>query len=357
MGISIRELSRISGFSAATVSNALSGKRGVNRQTADTILKLAQEQGYTYAVSTRREAIRLVVYKTPFSKVSVAPFFSQMIDGIEQACAAAGYSLSISNLTAGSDDYQEKLRGILSDSAAAIVLLATDCSEEAFQDFKHAVCPLLYFDNAPSRSTQDAILIDNEDSIRTAVGHLHALGHRRIGFLRSSYPLMNFQRRLNGYWSTLRELGLESSGMEVEIPTLDPTQIPAEITLPEDSSIPDPFPSDLPTAFVSDNDFTALAAMSLLKAKGVRIPEDVSIIGFDDIAYASLSTPRLASIRVPVAEMGIRAIEQLISRMENKTREKLLSPVKVLVTTELIERESVRCLTRLPQQDDQGFRE
>ena len=121
MKINIKKLSELSGFSAATVSNALNGKRGVNHETAQQILALAREYGYVPA--SRIQSIRLVTYRDSGEVFSDAPFFSDLIESIENESRRNGYETKLVNLYRREPDYEEQVEDLLNDTSSAILLI------------------------------------------------------------------------------------------------------------------------------------------------------------------------------------------------------------------------------------------
>ena len=146
MKINIKKLSELSGFSAATVSNALNGKRGVNHETAQQILALAREYGYVPA--SRIQSIRLVTYRDSGEVFSDAPFFSDLIESIENESRRNGYETKLVNLYRREADYEQQVEDLLGDTSSAILLVGTELSEEDAKVFLNAQVPLVLLDCA-----------------------------------------------------------------------------------------------------------------------------------------------------------------------------------------------------------------
>ena len=329
MKISIRKLSALTGVSPATVSNALNHKKGVHPETAARVLAAAREYGYFDEKKIRD--ITLVIYKNHGKVVCDSPFFSIMIEGMESAARTAGYRMQICTLTRSSPDYDTILRELLENHTSALLLLATELPEEEFQKFETCDLPLVLVDARFENTRHSTVLIENTDSAYQAVTLLWERGHRKIGYLKSQERIRNFLNREKGYLDALQAKAI----------TPDPAFI---VSLPPqmDSAYQEMqrflnHPHRLPTAYFADNDMIALGAMKALREHGCRVPEDVSVIGFDDLPYSRISDPPLTTIRVFNRELGAVAVQLLVHIIANEDK----LPLKIQVCTELIERESV----------------
>ena len=332
MKAGIKQISDITGFSAATVSNALNRKKGVNQKTAEEVFRVAREIGYLDKGTVTK--IKLLIFKKNGLIIDDTPFFSLLISGFEQECREAGFEMVIGNLDARHPDYVEQTKQLINESGAAIVLLGTELSPADLKLFKEAACPLLLLDYWSFDMSFNGIMINNSDSARVAVNYLIARNHTKIGYLKGKFRILGFEQRQSGYRSALRENGVE----------LNPDYI-VELSTTMNSAYLDmlDYLSNhpvLPTAYFADNDVIALGAMKALQEKGYRIPEDISIIGFDDLPFCDISSPRLTSLRVPKQEMGRIAVRKIIDmiRKEDEVR------TKTQICTDFIERDSVKTI-------------
>ena len=182
----------------------------------------------------------------------------------------------------------------------------------------------------------NAVLINNEDSARMATEYLYQKGHRKIGYIRSSFRIRGFRSRFYGYQSALRKFRLDFDEKNVftVTPNLNGAYHDMLRYLEKRSS--------LPTAFFADNDLMALGSMKAFQEKGYRIPEDISIIGFDDLPFSEISNPALTTLRVPNTEMGQLAVRRIVDIIKKKD----LINVKIQVCTKFIIRDTVRDLNK-----------
>ena len=328
--VSIKKLSEVTGFSPATISNALNNKRGVKKETVAEILRVAKEMGYIS--EDRITKIRFVIFKKNGKVIDDTPFFPLLIDGVESECKRLGYEMSICNLDQRDEDYEEQVRWLINDITSGIIFLGTELMENDIDIYRSTKCPFLIFDCFESDMQFDGVLINNADSARVATKYLIDKGHKKIGYLRGDYRIKAFRSRAVGYARAMNNHGLDVDRKYTF--TLDTTMEGAY----EDMKKVLKRQPKLPAAFFADNDMIALGAVKALQEYGYKVPEQVSIIGFDDLPFCEITTPRLTTIRVSKQEMGMTAVRRIHEMIKNPGRSKL----KISVCTEFVERESVR---------------
>ena len=328
---SVKRISEITGFSPATVSNALNMKRGVNKDTAERIFQVAGELGY-FTGSKSLKSIKFVQFRRNGGIIDDSPFHPAVIEGVEEAARENGLATIYIRLNYTAPDYLEQVSQLTSDSNGGVILLATEMLEEDFDPFMHCKCPIILLDGWCERQPFNGVLINNIDSAQNAVGHLIARGHRKIGYVRGSFRIKAFQAREYGYRQALLDHGLE----------LEPRWVVTVGTKTDSAyegmlSYLDTKP-ELPTAFFVDNDLIAFGVMRALKDRGYRVPDDVSIVGFDDVAYCTVSSPALTTIHVNKRSMGWEAVRRLLTMMDDPNT----GIFKIESCTEFVERDSVR---------------
>ncbi|MGN1193753.1 MAG: LacI family DNA-binding transcriptional regulator [Dorea sp.] len=330
MKVSIRKISEITGFSPATVSNALNHKRGVNKETAEQIFKVAEELGYRAGEKLKR--IRFVIFRRNGLIIDDSPFHPAVIEGVERQAKSMGYETLFTYVDINDPEYNAQLREILSDEESAIVLLGTEMMEEDFEPYTHAKSKIILLDGWSDKYFFDSVLISNTDSAAKAVEYLYEKGHREIGYIKADFRIQAFRYREIGYKRVMNEHGLEIK--QEYIPTVG-TRIESAY---EGMKQYLRQAEKLPTAFFAEDDIIAVGAMQALKELGYDIPGDVSIIGFDNISYGAISDPPLTTINVYKHEMGELAVRELLYAVENKSKVK----TKIQVCTGFVERASVR---------------
>ena len=331
----IREISETTGYSLATVSNALNHRRGVNNQTSARIFQAAQELGYLG--SRRITKIRFVTYKKNGMIIEDTPFFPALIDGVEKEARLSGYETVFCTLDQRSPDYKEQLSTILNDHTAGIILLGTEMMEEDYRACQNVKIPLVVLDGWCDAVNLDSVFISNADSAFQATKYLIDQGHRHIGYLKGKFRIKNFGQRSIGMQQALRKhsLTLEHDDVVPLVATMEGAYQDMKAWLYAHDK--------LPTAFFADNDVIALGAIRALKEAGYRVPGDISVIGFDDLLLAEASSPRLTTVHVYNQEMGRLAVCKLVDIIKKGGRVK----TKTQVCTEIVKRESVRNLNEL----------
>lgn len=335
MNISAKELAKLINVSPATVSMVFNEKPGISEATRKLVLEAAQKYGYiakSVSVSEQTpKVIQLINYKKHGKIAADTPFFAQMTEGITQECVRQNCALHISYFYENLSE-QPQLNALKNVSCIGILLLATEMMPEDFQKFKDFKIPVIVLDCYYDELEYDCVLINNIQGAFNATNYLGEHGFRKIGYLRSSIPISNFAERADGYFKALRAHGIDTSHPYVHL--LSPT---SEEGYRDMANLLAQKP-DLADAYFADNDIIAAAAMKAFREYGYRIPEDISIIGFDDMPLCDMMVPPLSTMHVRKQELGATAVRRLIDRVIDDKRENL----KMCLATTLIERESVK---------------
>lgn len=206
MKVSVRKISEITGFSPATVSNALNHKRGVNKETAEAILKVADELGYRAEEKIKK--IRFVIFRRNGLIIDDSTFHSSVIEGVERQAKLMGYETLFCYVDINNPEYNVQLDEILMDTESVIVLLGTEMMEEDYSLFVRARNRLILLDGWSDRYSFDGVLISNTDSGMKAVEYLADHGHREIGYIRGDFRIQAFRYREIGYYRVMEKRGL-----------------------------------------------------------------------------------------------------------------------------------------------------
>ena len=332
MKVSAKKISEITGFSPATVSNALNYKKGVNAETAATILRVAQDMGYFDENRIRK--VKFVMYKRTGVVVDDTPFFPLMITGIEQECRVCGMEMTMYNLDRRGANFKEEFKWLANDKASGIIFLGTELLDEDQELIRSLPAPFVMIDYWKEDMSFDAVMANNADAARMATEYLIGNGHKEIGYLQGDFRIKPFRSRASGYQTALRkaQLTLKKEHVVTLSSNMDGAYADMKTYLSRKPS--------LPTAFFADNDVIALGAMKAMTECGIRIPDDVSIVGFDDLSFSAISSPPLTTLRVPKQEIGRVAVRRLRDMIQDKNDIHL----KTQVCTQFIERESVKSL-------------
>lgn len=332
--VTIKDIAEQLGVSPATVSLALNGRPGVNEETRLAVLNLANRLGYRGTTSKKAVApqgvINFLIYRKSGSIITSTQFFTRLVVAVEKAARAHHYTLTITYC-----DGQDQLASCIAEAAAAqssgIVMLGTEMEHDDLPIVSNAPLPIVVLDNELTASPLDMVSIHNLDGVWQAVHYLHDQGLKDIGYLRSSVPITNFEMRYLGYTYAMNQFHqkIDASKVYELSPSLEAAQQDMNAVLERGGALPE--------AFIADNDLIALGAMRALQQRGLRIPEDIAIIGFDNIPLAEYAQPPLSSIEVPCENLGKSAVETLRWRIRNPKS----TPRNVATGTELIARESV----------------
>lgn len=329
----IKEIAKRLHLSSATVSMALNNRPGVNADTQKMVLALAEELGYAKNLSKRMRVrsgmIGFVVYKKHGRVVADTHFFSELIQAIEHSARMLGFGVSLIYCT-NDDELQSLLEKWQSAPPDGALLLATEMTGISLM-FPEDL-PLMLLDCNLLDYASDKVVIDNEDGIRKAVKHLYENGHREIGYFHSMYSIRNFEERSKAYRGCLEDLGLAVREDNIFlVPPSTEGALELIYQMLKDGR-------RLPGACIADNDIIACGALKAIKRHGLSIPDDVSLVGFDDVPITQLVDPELTTVRVSREALGGLAVKQLIRRIEKRE-----APfIKMLVSTQLIQRNSVR---------------
>ena len=238
------------------------------------------------------------------------PFFQQMIEGIEEECHRLGYEMVISHVDQRNPNYQKQVRDLLEEQGVGIILLGTEMMDGDLSLYRNASCPVLLLDHWTELMDFNSVLINNADAARAITEHLLDNGHREVGYLRGNYRIKAFRSRFIGFQTALKKYKVPyKEEYTVTVGTYMSTACQDMLEYLKKKP-------KLPTAFFADNDIIALGAMKALQEMGYRIPEDVSIVGFDDLTFSEISSPPLTTLRVEKREMGKMAVRRLVELID-----------------------------------------
>ena len=332
--VTAKEIAKQVGVSQATVSLVFHNKPGVSDEIRNKVLQTAEAMGY--AAEPRHGGNRLmqmVVYKRHGRVISDNPFIEILIQGVAAQAAKLGYHLSVSYFY-GDKDRKEQIKGICSLQSDGMILLSTEMEESDFALFRDITVPIVLLDNFSWDMNWDAVGIDNQRGVRNAIRYLIQCGHTRIGYLHSNVDIRNFRERQTGYMigcKHLKEAMARDASKRIVNVNVDTEHAASSM---KEYLAANPF---LPSAFFADNDHIAAGCCRALVAAGYRIPEDVSVIGFDDAPISVVAEPQLTTMAVPKERMGALAVSRLAERIQDPS----LETIHIKVMPELVVRDSV----------------
>jgi LacI family repressor for deo operon, udp, cdd, tsx, nupC, and nupG len=312
--VSIRDVSLAAGVSVASVSRALANPDRVSKKTREKVLKIAEEMGYSpnlLARGLRSQQSKLIIaLVTNISNMVL----SRAIKGIEKVAQEMGYAVLLGD-TQNDDAVETRYIGLLSAKQADGVILLSSRQHGKVRELILGNNPQAAVVNAvacPDTTLCPTVGIDDVAAAAEMTQHLIALGHTRIAVITGPEDSPHSRERLFGYRMQLRQAGIafdESLVIEGKF-TLESGGEAADLLLEL---------KQLPTAAFFFNDEMAIGAIQRLVSRDVRVPEDMSIAGFDDIPFAAYANPALTTIYQPAEEMGAAAMRLLHRRLNGET--------------------------------------
>lgn len=302
----ITDVARAAGVSVATVSKVINGRDGVAASTSERVLQVVSELGYAsslVATSLRRQRTHVIgVLVAEFE-----PFALQLLHGVSEALRETSYDVLAyaGAVSSGTHEGWEarslsRLGGTLIDGA--VVVTPTVRPPET-------VVPIVAIDPHTGPSASATVDTDNLRGARDATAHLLSLGHTRIAHLRGRGDLESARLRERGFREAIAAAGLSVDERLV----VDGGYAQAEAAAGTERLLALEEP---PTAIFAANDVSAIEAIRTAGSRGLRVPDDLSVVGFDDIPAAAATTPPLTTVRQPLVEMGRRAVGILIGMLE-----------------------------------------
>ena len=325
----IKDIAREAGVSTATVSHVINKTKYVSDETREKVQRAIEEFNYHPNAHAQMLALgRSNMIGLLVSDIS-NPFFPEIIKSIEAAVFSAGYHLILLNTNYEPERAIEYVRRLLQMKVAGIILMIAEFDSSLIDEFKNKKTSVVFHDLGVVGEKMSNIILDYAVGIDEAVRHLVSLGHSNIVHIAGSHEIYSAGVRQQAFIDAMKKYfpaGPELKIYEGDFRFEGGRHAAHQILLER----------ELPTAIVVANDLMALGAMQEFKAAGLRIPQDISIVGFDDISFASLSEPALTTVCSPRVEIGRRAFEALALTMEKPRQQGL----EIRIPTHLVERNS-----------------
>lgn len=325
----ITDVARAAGVSVATVSKVINGRDGVAAATSERVLKVVADLGYAsslVATSMRRSR----TYVLGVLVAEFEPFALRLLNGVSSALSNTDYDVLAyaGAVSSGSHHGWEsrslsRLGGTLIDGA--IVVTPTVRPPET-------AVPVVSIDPHTGPAGSASVDTDNLRGARLATEHLISLGHTRIGHLRGRSDLESARLRERGYAEALSAAGIAHDAALVAEGGYRAAEASEGAAVLLDVDQP-------PTAIFAANDISAMELIRVANARGVKVPEDLSVVGFDDIPEAIAMSPSLTTVRQPLEDMGRTAVDLLVRMMDEDA-----APRHIRLDSDLVVRESTAAL-------------
>jgi len=344
-GVTLRDVAQESGVSAATVSIVLNNAplaRYIPPSTKDRIERAAKKLGYRpkdvsrFLSAKRNRTVGVMVFDI------TDPFCTLILRGIENSLYQASYLPILTDVHNQRGRFERYLEVLLARQVEALVFVANwlFVDIDLLADLEKRNIPAVMIVRELSGSIS-SVMVDNEAGAHLAIEHLYSLGHRKIGFIRGPKMLADSAPRWRGVRSFARSVGLE----------IDPTLV---VDLPDSLDPNSGFEGGFKiteeflkhkkrfTAVMAFDDMTAFGAIRGLARAGLKVPEDCSVIGFDDVMLAGLSVPSLTTVRQPMEALGSAAVGIVLEAINSAIEEREFEVVHRKLPPELVVRESTR---------------
>ena len=317
----INDVALAAGVSVATVSKAINGRYGVSAETMSNVMSVVAELGYEsslIATSMRRRSTNVIgVLVAEFE-----PFALQLLRGVSTALENTDYDVLAYAGTVSAGDHLgwerrslSRLGGTLIDGAILVTPTTTRAETSV---------PIVAVDPHVGADDSATVSVANFEGARAATEHLISLGHRRIAHLRGRLDLESAQGREQGYRSALEAAGIPFESALVA----EGGYRAADSTAGAHAILDLP---DTPTAVFAANDLSAIEMMRVAAERGLQVPADVSVVGFDDILDAASHAPQLTTVRQPLPEMGTAAVRMLLDMLHGQRPEPIRMPTTLIV--------------------------
>lgn len=338
----VKDVAQLAGVSVGTVSNVLNGRRSVGEEVRERVEAAIEELGFVRNATGR--ALRTGSF--PMVGVSVLdltnPFFMEAAAGMDRRLRQDGFVMALSSTHSDAGEEARTLRTFAGQGVRGVVVSPTDTDLAVAHEVAARGVPVVLFDSPATPDDMSSILADDRAGAAMAVEHLIGLGHRRILFLNGPAHQRQSHSRLAGVRDGIARSGEEISLSIEELGSFTATEGRAGvrrllvgcglaapmgtdgILAPARPFTVEGLPEELPTAIFCANDLIAFGAMTALRDAGIRIPEDVSLVGFDDIEMAAQMSVPLTTIAQPTDELGWVAADMLLTEPVTVRHETLM---------------------------------
>jgi len=315
--MTVREIAKIAGVSPATISLVINNKPGVSDKKRNEIISVLKKVNYpinfdldvTKKNEDDRNLLFIKIIKAGFLVEQNAGFIAKILDSIQTECAKNGYNLQMVTFDS---NYSKNIKEIKFSNVDGAFVIGTELQEVDYKALDSIKIPYLVIDNSMPNYPCNSITMANEEMVDLAIRFLCNSGEKDFGYFRSSFDSQNFIERNNGVLKAVKKYGLHySKDREFRLEaTLKGSYKKMLYYINEGRR--------LPKVIFADNDIIAIGAIQALTSQGYNIPDDVSIIGFDDIFLAETTLPSLSTVHVQRTMIGQMAAITLMNEIKSK---------------------------------------
>ncbi len=331
MPLTLEDIARFSGFSRSTVSRVINGGDYVKEDTRQRILEVIHEHNFQPNLGARSLAggqtgVLGLVIPAAVSTIFTDPYFPQFIRGVSLGCNEHNYSMML--WMAEPEHERRTMREILHNGLLdGVIVSSMIMNDPIFESLHKSKMPFILIGRHPTHEDVSYLDVDNVQSASHAIRHLVGLGRRRIATITGPLNMIGGYDRYQGYLKGLKEQGMpETAELIVEGDFTENGGYNAMLKLLEAR----------PDAVFAASDIMAIGALRALREANLRVPDDVAVIGYDDVPLANMTEPPLTTIRQSIQKMGAIAVKTLNEIIRHPDK----GPRHIIVDTELIIRES-----------------
>lgn len=337
MNVTGKDLAKLLGVSPSTISMVLNNKPGISAEKRNEIIAKIKELKYDFLLKSEPEqkvstSIAFVIFKREGAILGESPFISLLVEPVSMQLQKYGYNMVV--VYVEKDSAVTKIHELIESGCSGFILDAVEMQEDDIVLFENCSIPYVIFNNNFIDRNTDTVCIHNQQGVYKALSYLIGMGHKHFGYIRSGSPIRSFDERLEALRNFSQKLSLKFDDRDIF--TLPYSQVGAYDEMGKKIDKLKSEGRSMPTAYFADNDIICYPAMRAFQEKGFSIPEDISVIGFDDRPLCVTSKPQITTLRIPRYTFGASAVDLLVRRIQTPD----FKPVTVQITVELILRGS-----------------
>ncbi len=327
--VSLKDIAARCGVSAATVSKALNDQQDVSSETKERIRAVAQEMGYmtnlaARSLKTNRTYNIGILFVDEQNSGLAHDYFSSVLDSLKVEAEGRGYDITFINRNIGNRS-TTYLQHCQNRGVDGVVIACVDFNDPQVQELVNSHLPVVTIDHV--FNNRIAVISDNVNGLETLTKHLYSMGHRKIAFIHGEKTAVT-ENRLTGFYRAAEELDLDIPSEYVRTSAYHDTE-GCQIATRELLNLPDP-----PTCIIFPDDYSAIGGINEIQQSGLRVPEDISVAGYDGINLSQILNPPLTTYKQDTKVLGKTAAARLIELIEHPRTtilDRVFIPGKLLV--------------------------
>lgn len=323
----IYDVAGSAGVSLATVSRVLNHPEKVKPATREKVLKIIKEKGYKPNANARglasRKSTTVAIVVPTLTRASI----SELIQGIDDSAKKYGYMI---RLFVNDDPQNEKdvWGNVIASSVDGILFLNDEMSIEVFEMIQYTPVPVIFVNGVSRRQAFGSVCIDNEKSSYDITKQMIEKGNKKITFISTIHPYLVNELKVKGYIKAMKEAGLEPDIIKT-----------TGVLEQNEKDFKNYLENNKPEVVLGVRDSMAISFMNIAQKMGIKVPEDLEVIGFQNTRYAQLSNPKLSCVDTPIYEIGNKAMSELTCLMKEEPDKK---PTNIVVDYKIVWRESTK---------------